>query len=97
MLTHEKLKNRALERADVKAEYDRLGEEFSTLPSKDIRIDHYASSSKPALKLTHLSTGISVSEEYDRNTPVIKVRNRLLKELGKMILNNELTHKRRPK
>lgn len=31
MLTHKKLKARALERPDVKAEYDRLGEEFSFL------------------------------------------------------------------
>jgi hypothetical protein len=31
MLTHKKLKARALERLDVKAEYDRLGEEFSFL------------------------------------------------------------------
>lgn len=28
MLTHKELKSRALARADVKAEYDRLGEEF---------------------------------------------------------------------
>jgi hypothetical protein len=28
MLNHKELKARALERADVKAEYDRLGEEF---------------------------------------------------------------------
>jgi transcriptional regulator with XRE-family HTH domain len=28
MLTHKELKTRALERADVKAEYDRLGNEF---------------------------------------------------------------------
>ncbi|MBI5557075.1 MAG: helix-turn-helix transcriptional regulator [Deltaproteobacteria bacterium] len=31
MLTHKELKARALERADVKAEYDRLGEEFAFL------------------------------------------------------------------
>jgi len=31
MLTHKELKTRALERADVKAEYDRLGEEFQFL------------------------------------------------------------------
>ena len=31
MLTHKKLKARALERPDVKAEYDKLGEEFSFL------------------------------------------------------------------
>lgn len=31
MLTHKELKARALERADVKAEYDRLGEEFQFL------------------------------------------------------------------
>ena len=31
MLTHKELKNCALERADVKAEYDRLGEEFAIL------------------------------------------------------------------
>jgi len=29
MLTHKELKSRALERADVKAEYDRLDEEFT--------------------------------------------------------------------
>jgi len=31
MLTHKELKARALERADVKTEYDRLGEEFQYL------------------------------------------------------------------
>jgi len=31
MLTHKELKARALERADVKTEYDRLGEEFQFL------------------------------------------------------------------
>lgn len=31
MLTHKELKTRALERADVKAEYDRLDEEFQFL------------------------------------------------------------------
>jgi hypothetical protein len=31
MLTHKELKSRALERADVKAEYDRLNEEFAFL------------------------------------------------------------------
>jgi transcriptional regulator with XRE-family HTH domain len=31
MLTHKELKTRALERADVKAEYDRLDEEFAFL------------------------------------------------------------------
>lgn len=31
MLTHEELKSRALERDDVRAEYDRLDEEFSFL------------------------------------------------------------------
>ena len=31
MLTHKELKARALERADVKTEYDRLGEEFRFL------------------------------------------------------------------
>ena len=31
MLTHKELKSRALKRADVKAEYDRLEEEFSFL------------------------------------------------------------------
>jgi transcriptional regulator with XRE-family HTH domain len=31
MLTHKELKSRALERADVKAEYDRLDEEFAFL------------------------------------------------------------------
>ncbi len=31
MLTHKELKARALERADVKAEYDRLDEEFAFL------------------------------------------------------------------
>jgi transcriptional regulator with XRE-family HTH domain len=31
MLTHKELKSRALERADVKAEYDRLEEEFAFL------------------------------------------------------------------
>ena len=31
MLTHKELKTRALKRADVKAEYDRLGEEFTLL------------------------------------------------------------------
>ena len=31
MLTHKELKARALKRADVKAEYDRLGEEFTLL------------------------------------------------------------------
>jgi transcriptional regulator with XRE-family HTH domain len=31
MLTHKELKERALERADVKAEYDRLEEEFTLL------------------------------------------------------------------
>lgn len=31
MLTHKELKGRALERADVKAEYDRLDEEFQFL------------------------------------------------------------------
>jgi transcriptional regulator with XRE-family HTH domain len=31
MLTHKELKSRALERADVKAEYDRLDEEFTFL------------------------------------------------------------------
>jgi transcriptional regulator with XRE-family HTH domain len=31
MLTHKKLKSRALERADVKVEYDRLDEEFTFL------------------------------------------------------------------
>ncbi|RJP19506.1 MAG: XRE family transcriptional regulator [Candidatus Omnitrophota bacterium] len=31
MITHKELKARALERADVKAEYDRLSEEFSYL------------------------------------------------------------------
>ncbi len=31
MLTHKELKARALERADVKAEYDRLNEEFTFL------------------------------------------------------------------
>jgi len=31
MLTHKELKNRALKRADVKTEYDRLDEEFSFL------------------------------------------------------------------
>jgi len=31
MLTHKELKARALERADVKAEYDRLDEEFQFL------------------------------------------------------------------
>jgi hypothetical protein len=30
MLTHKKLKARALERPEVKAEYDRLEEEFKT-------------------------------------------------------------------
>jgi hypothetical protein len=32
MLTHKKLKARALTRADVKAEYDRLDEEFASEP-----------------------------------------------------------------
>lgn len=36
MLTHKKLKARALERPDVKAEYDRLEEEFKT--SKPTRV-----------------------------------------------------------
>lgn len=36
MLTHKNLKARALERQDVKAEYDRLEEEFKT--SKPTRI-----------------------------------------------------------
>jgi len=31
MLTHKELKARALERAEVKAEYDKLGEEFAFL------------------------------------------------------------------
>ena len=31
MLTHRELKNRALKRADVKEEYDRLDEEFALL------------------------------------------------------------------
>lgn len=31
MLTHKELKERALERADVKAEYESLGEEFALL------------------------------------------------------------------
>jgi len=31
MLTHKELRNRALKRSDVKAEYDRLDEEFSFL------------------------------------------------------------------
>jgi len=31
MLTHEEMKTRALKRADVKAEYDRLDEEFALL------------------------------------------------------------------
>ena len=32
MLTHKELKSRALEREDVRAEYDRLEEEFANIP-----------------------------------------------------------------
>ena len=34
MLTHKELKARALARADVKAEYDRIGEAFSSRKPK---------------------------------------------------------------
>jgi hypothetical protein len=54
MLTHKELKRRALKRADVKAEYECLGEEFALL---DELLKARATSPRVARYPNHAATG----------------------------------------
>ena len=54
MLTHRELKSRALERAEVKAEYERLDAEFAALIAESRR-----QARKAGLKRSHITAAIA--------------------------------------